>query len=105
MEYIVVFITTPSFEEAKKIADYLIENKTAACVNIVEKVNSTFFWQGNVENYDEALMIVKTKRNLFGKLKEEVKKLHSYSVPEIIALPIIDGSEEYLNWIDESLER
>lgn len=105
MDYIVVFITTPSFEEAKKIANYLVENKTAACVNIVEKVSSTFFWQGNIENYEESLMIIKTKRNLFGKLKEEVKKLHSYSVPEIIAMPIIEGSEDYLNWIDEALER
>ncbi|MFN3787281.1 MAG: divalent-cation tolerance protein CutA [Sulfurihydrogenibium azorense] len=103
MGYIVVLITTSSFEEAKKIANYLVENKLAACVNIIEKVNSIFFWKGNIENYDESLMIVKTKKDLFEKLKEEVKKLHSYTVPEIIALPIIDGSEDYLNWIEETV--
>lgn len=104
MDYIVVFITTSSLEEAKKIANYLVENKIAACINIVEKVNSTFFWKGNIENYDESLLIVKTKRSLFNKLKEEVKKLHSYTVPEIIALPIVEGSEDYLNWIDETVK-
>lgn len=103
MSYIVVLITTSSFEEAKKIANHLIENKLAACVNIVEKVNSTFFWKGNIENYDESLMVIKTKKDLFGKLKEEVKKLHSYTVPEIIALPIVDGSEDYLNWIEDTV--
>ncbi|MGC8771812.1 MAG: divalent-cation tolerance protein CutA [Brevinematia bacterium] len=104
MNYIVVFITTSSLEEAKKIANYLVENKIAACINIVEKVNSTFFWKGNIENYDESLLIVKTKRSLFNKLKEEVKKLHSYTVPEIIAIPIVEGSEDYLNWIDETVK-
>ncbi|MGC8941414.1 MAG: divalent-cation tolerance protein CutA [Sulfurihydrogenibium sp.] len=104
MDYIVVFITTSSLEEAKKIANYLVENKIAACINIVEKVNSTFFWKGNIENYDESLLIVKTKRSLFNKLKEEVKKLHSYTVPEIIAIPIVEGSEDYLNWIDETVK-
>ncbi|MGC9080528.1 divalent-cation tolerance protein CutA [Sulfurihydrogenibium sp.] len=104
MDYIVVFITTSSLEEAKKIANHLVENKIAACINIVEKINSTFFWKGNIENYDESLLIVKTKRSLFNKLKEEVKKLHSYTVPEIIAIPIVEGSEDYLNWIDETVK-
>jgi periplasmic divalent cation tolerance protein len=104
MDYIVVFITTSSLEEAKKIANHLVENKIAACINIVEKINSTFFWKGNIENYDESLLIVKTKRSLFSKLKEEVKKLHSYTVPEIIAIPIVEGSEDYLNWIDETVK-
>lgn len=104
MDYIIVFITTSSLEEARKIANYLVENKIAACINIVEKVNSTFFWKGNIENYDESLLIVKTKRSLFNKLKEEVKKLHSYTVPEIIAIPIVEGSEDYLNWIDETVK-
>ncbi|MGB9767228.1 MAG: divalent-cation tolerance protein CutA [Sulfurihydrogenibium sp.] len=104
MDYIVVFITTSSLEEAKKIANHLVENKIAACINIVEKINSTFFWKGNIENYDESLLIVKTKRSLFNKLKEEVKKLHSYTVPEIIAIPIVEGSEDYLSWIDETVK-
>ena len=104
MDYIVVFITTSSLEEAKKIANFIVESKIAACVNIIEKVDSIFSWKGNIENYRESLLIIKTKRNLFNKLKEEVKKLHSYTVPEIIAIPIVDGSEDYLTWIDETVK-
>jgi periplasmic divalent cation tolerance protein len=103
MEHIVVLITTPSKEEAEKIANYLVENHIVACVNIVEKVNSVFFWQGNIEKAEESLMIIKTKKGVFKKLIEEVRKMHSYTVPEIIALPIIDGFEDYLKWIEETV--
>ncbi|WP_299226886.1 divalent-cation tolerance protein CutA [Sulfurihydrogenibium sp.] len=103
MEYIVVLITTPSKEEAEKIASYLVENHIVACVNIVEKVNSLFFWQGSIEKAEESLMIIKTKKSVFKKLIEEVRKMHSYTVPEIIALPIIDGFEDYLKWIEETV--
>lgn len=103
MSYIVVFITTPSFEEAEKISNYLVENKLAACVNIIKNVKSIFFWQGNKEDADESLLIIKTKKEIFKNLEKEVKKLHNYTVPEIIALPIIDGNEDYLNWLEESV--
>ena len=105
MEYIVVYITTPDFQTAQKLADYLVENKLAACVNIVENVFSTYFWQGNIEKDNESLMIIKTRMDVFERLEEEVKKLHPYSVPEIIAMPIVKGSKDYLNWIDETLNR
>lgn len=103
MEYIVVLITTPSKEEAEKIVKYLVENHIVACGNIVEKADSIFFWQGNVEKAQESLIIIKTKKSVFKKLIEEVRKLHSYTVPEIIALPIIDGFEDYLKWIEDTV--
>jgi len=90
MEYIIVLITTPSKEEAEKIANYLVENHIVVYVNIVEKVNFVFFCQGNIEKVEESLMIMKTKRSVFKKLIEEVRKIHSYTVPEIIALPPLE---------------
>lgn len=105
MEYIVVFITVPSKEDALKISDYIVENKLGACVNIAELLQSVFFWKGNIEREKEFLLVVKTKRYKFEELKNSVKSIHPYTVPEIIAIPIVDGNDEYLSWIDETLER
>ncbi|MEW6096976.1 MAG: divalent-cation tolerance protein CutA [bacterium] len=104
MEYIVVLITTSQTEEAKKIADKLIREKIVACVNIIPEINSIFWWKNKVSVEPESLLIIKTTKNQLKKLIEIVKKIHSYSVPEIIALPIIGGNEEYLKWIDESVD-
>jgi len=101
--WIVVLITTPSRDEAYKISRVLIEEKLAACINIVESVHSIFWWKGNIEESGEALMIVKTRIDKLNKLIETVKKHHSYTVPEIIALPIIAGNPDYLKWLDESI--
>ncbi|MDI6641654.1 MAG: divalent-cation tolerance protein CutA [Elusimicrobiota bacterium] len=102
MAYIVVFVTCSSKEEAEKIATKIIDLKLVACVNVIPKIHSIYWWKGNVEKSNESLLIVKTKQKLFKKLISEIKKIHSYSVPEIIALPIIDGNKDYLAWIDES---
>lgn len=101
--YCVILITVANKKEAQKIANSLVEKKLAACVNIVDKVNSIFFWQGKIDNAAELLLIVKSKKNLLPKLFKEVKSLHSYTVPEIIALPIISGYKPYLEWINESV--
>jgi periplasmic divalent cation tolerance protein len=103
MGYVVVLITAP-VEKAPEIATFLVEKKLAACVNVIEQVHSTYWWMGKIENDTEGLLIAKTKSELFKKLMEEVKKVHPYGVPEIIALPIADGNENYLRWIDESLK-
>jgi periplasmic divalent cation tolerance protein len=103
MDYIVVLITTPKTEESAKIADKLIREKIAACVNIIPQVNSIFWWENKIDKEDESLLVIKTKKQLLSKLITLVKEIHSYSVPEIIALPIIGGNEDYLNWIDESV--
>ncbi len=101
MENIVVFITASNEEEAAKIARALVEGRLAGCVNIVKGIRSIYIWQGKIEDESEVLMIAKTRRELFEALLEKVKGLHSYSVPEIIALPIVEGSPDYLNWLKE----
>ncbi|NPA14444.1 MAG: divalent-cation tolerance protein CutA [Aquificae bacterium] len=101
-KYIVVFITTPA-GKGEEIAQKLVEEKLAACVNVVDKVSSLYWWQGKIEKDKENLLVVKTKADLFKKLVKRVKEIHPYTVPEIIALPIVDGNEDYLSWIDESV--
>jgi periplasmic divalent cation tolerance protein len=99
---IVVFITCPDKKQADKIAKSLIKVKYAACVNLVSSINSLFWWKGKVDSCQEVLLVVKTKKRLFRRLERLVKSLHSYNLPEIIAVPVIAGSKEYLKWIDDS---
>ena len=102
--YLVVFITTSSYDEARKIASALVVQRKAACVNIVPKVNSLFRWKGKIEEAEESLMVVKTRAELFTDVVSTVKSIHSYEVPEIIALPIIEGNADYLAWLKEETE-
>ena len=97
---IIVLITAGSEEEAHKIAESLVKGKKAACVNIVPRVDSLFWWKDRLDSARESLLLVKTKASLFPEIVELVKRTHSYEVPEIIALPIIAGSEDYLKWLD-----
>jgi len=101
--YLVVLITTPSIAEADKIAHILLEARKAACITIVPTAHSRFWWQGKIDSADEALLIVKTKASLLEEVIMLVKENHSYEVPEVIALPIVGGSEDYLKWLDEEL--
>jgi len=102
MDAIVVYITSPNEDEAARIAKAIVEEKLAGCVNIVKGIRSIYSWQGKIEDDSEVLMIVKTQKHLFERLKMRVKELHSYTVPEIIALPVVEGSEDYLNWLKEA---
>jgi len=97
-DYLVVFITCPK-GEAEKISSLLIEKRVAACVNIAD-VSSIFRWMGKIEKADEELLIAKTRASLFDELVSMVKSIHSYEVPEIIALPIVKGTQDYLQWLD-----
>jgi len=99
---IAVFITAPSEDMAAAIARSLVEARLAACANIIRGIRSIYTWQGKVQDDPETLMIVKTRRDLFDGIKSKVKELHSYEVPEIVALPIVAGSEDYLRWLRES---
>jgi periplasmic divalent cation tolerance protein len=99
-KHIVVFITAASYEEAHKISEALVGQEKAACVNIVPKVNSLFVWKGKIEESEECLLIVKTRAKLFKDVITLVKWLHGYEVPEIIALPIVEGNPDYLEWVD-----
>jgi periplasmic divalent cation tolerance protein len=101
--HIVVLITASSFDEARTIGRELVGGRLAACVNIAQGARSIFWWQGQVEEHDEALMVVKSRADLLPSMIETVKRLHSYTVPEVIALPIQGGSSDYLGWIDESV--
>ena len=101
---IIVFVTTKDKKEANKIAHGLLEAKLIACANIIDGVQSLFWWQGKIDSSKEALLVLKTKKNLFKKISVKVKSLHSYQTPEIIALPIADGSKDYLAWINSSIK-
>jgi periplasmic divalent cation tolerance protein len=98
---LVVLITTPSAAVAHRIGRTLVKERLAACVNVVPRVASLFFWEGRLRREKEALMVVKTAARRFDRLAARVKQLHPYTVPEIIALPILKGSADYLKWVRE----
>ncbi len=98
---VVVLITVDSPATAQKITDILLAERKAACVNIIPKVESHYWWQGKIESADELLLIVKTRAALLNELIELVKQNHPYTVPEIIAMPIVGGNEDYLQWIEK----
>jgi periplasmic divalent cation tolerance protein len=98
-DYILVLITVSSEKEGEKIAEALVKEKLAACVNMIGGVKSLFRLKGQISSEEEILLIAKTKDRLFESLKKRVLELHSYEVPEIIALPILAGFEKYLEWI------
>lgn len=99
---LVVLVTASSADEARQLARGLLENRLAACVNVVP-VESLFRWEGALQQETEALMIIKTRADAFDRLAQAIKAAHSYDVPEIIALPIAAGSAEYLKWIDDEV--
>ena len=101
---IVVLVTARNARECARIARRLLDQRLIACANLVPQVRSLYTWKGKTADEKECLMLLKSNRELFPALRAEVEKLHSYSVPEIIALPIIDGEPNYLDWIAESVE-
>jgi len=101
----VVLVTAKDEEEAGRIADTLLKAKLIACANIIKDVKSLFWWEGKIDNAQEVLLVLKTRRALFAKVAKTVKIVHSYNVPEIIALPIISGYNPYLKWIDASTKK
>lgn len=103
--HIVVFVTAANIEEARKIADKLIQDKLAACVNMIDNVKSLFWWEGKLDSAQEVMLVIKSAKSKFSKIVNAVKSVHSYEVPEIIALPIIAGEKKYLRWIDDSFRR
>ena len=103
-EFLVVYITA-SGQDARDLAGALVREKLAACVNRIPGIESTYTWEGQVERDTEDLLVVKTRADLFGRLKERVQALHAYDVPEIIAIPIVDGSESYLEWMTAVLAK
>jgi len=99
VEFVVALVTVPNRETGQKIAEALVTEKLAACVNLIPGIFSIYRWQGQVEREPEELLVIKTRRSLTEQLVQRVKEFHPYSVPEVIALPITAGSETYLNWL------
>ena len=99
MKLNIIYITAKDKVEAKKIARVLVEERLAACANIIENVNSVYWWEGKIEEGKEAVIVAKTKGSLVPELINKVKSLHSYKCPCIVSLPLVDGNKDYLDWI------
>ncbi|MFQ5866602.1 MAG: divalent-cation tolerance protein CutA [bacterium] len=103
MKQMVLFITSGSQEEAKRLAKVLVEEKLAACVNILPDVESIYWWKDKIELSKERMLVVKTQGKMVKRVVKRVKEIHSYKVPEVIALPIVEGNRDYLQWISDAL--
>ncbi len=99
-EYILVFTTVEKREDADRIASSVVNKRVAACAQILGPIHSTYWWKGKVEQAEEWLLMMKTRQDLFSSLEKEIRAVHPYEVPEIIALPIVAGSASYLQWIE-----
>jgi len=100
-EIVVVIVTVGTEQKGIEIGKALIEERLAACVNLLKGVRSLFLWKGSLTEDQEILMLIKTRRSIFPKLMDRVVELHPYQVPEIIALPVVEGSSSYLQWVAE----
>ena len=100
--HIVILVTAKDQAQASRIAEKLVQDKLAACANIVPGIQSIFRWDGKVDRADEVLLVLKSRRRHFPSIVKIVKAMHSYDVPEIIALPIVEGNKDYLEWITDS---
>ena len=103
LKYVQIFTTTPNKKLAKKIAETLLEKKLAACIQILGPIDSTYRWKGKLANSKEYLCLIKSKQNQAGAIFRQLKKLHTYDVPEFIVTPISGGNKEYLRWIDSEV--
>lgn len=104
-DFIQVFTTVPRREDAERLAKQLVEKRLAGCVQILGPLASTYWWKGRVETSEEWLCLLKSSKALFRKLETAVKQVHPYETPEIIALPIAAGNQDYLAWLSEVLEK
>jgi len=102
---IVVLTTCSSAKEAERVARALVEKRLAACVNVMPGVRSVYHWKDAIEEEEEVLLVIKSSRALFDRLRGEIERLHTYELPEVVALPIVDGSQGYLTWLDRELAK
>ncbi len=104
MNIVVIYCTVPNKSQAERIAKTLVKNKLAACVSMMDNVVSHFSWDGELCKEKETLLMIKTRRENYTKIKLVIESMHDYSVPEVIAVPIVDCSEEYLKWLVKETE-
>jgi periplasmic divalent cation tolerance protein len=102
---VLILVTASTWRECRKIGRHLVEKRLAACVNISSPIQSLYRWEGKLQEEKEFQLVIKSTRNLFPEVCKEILKNHSYKVPEIICLAIVDGSQDYLNWVGESVKR
>ena len=101
MKLNLVYITTKDKDEARRIGKELVKTRLAACVNIIDNMNSMYWWEGKIQDDQEVILIAKTRQSLVKKLIKKVKSIHSYSTPCIVSLPILDGNSDYLDWLEK----
>jgi periplasmic divalent cation tolerance protein len=104
-EYIQVFTTTTKKEDAEKVARILVEKRLAGCVQTVGPIQSTYWWKDKIETAEEWLCLIKSEKRLYKELEKTIKDIHPYKTPEITATPLIQGSKEYLEWLDQELRK
>lgn len=104
-DYLQVFTTIGSKEEAQRVARALVEQRLAGCVQIVGPIHSTYWWQGQIETAEEYLCLVKASNEVYGELEVAIKEVHPYDTPEILAMPVADGNADYLQWLQKELQR
>lgn len=104
VDTLVVLVTVPSADQGAAMARTLVDERLAACVNVIPGLRSIFFWEGRLQEEGEALLVVKTGRDRYGALQRRILDLHPYSVPEVLALPVETGAPDYLAWVRESVQ-
>lgn len=104
-DYLQVFTTIGSREEAQQVAQALVEQRLAGCVQIVGPIHSIYWWQGEIETAEEYLCLIKAGSELYGELEAAIKEVHPYDTPEILAMPVADGNADYLQWLQEELKQ
>jgi periplasmic divalent cation tolerance protein len=104
-EKVVVLVTVASKKESRKIAKHMVDSRLAACVNITQHIESVYRWEGKVASGKEFQLFIKSTRDLFPEIKSAIAKVHSYQMPEIICIPIVEGAQDYLDWIADSVKK
>ena len=102
IDHLVVFCTCPA-DTARDLTEMLLTRRLAACVNCLPGIESSYWWQGDIPHDQETLLVIKTRSDRFSEIQDAISEIHPYDVPEIIALPIVEGSDDYLRWIDACL--
>lgn len=99
-EYVQIFTTVEKKKDAEKIADILVKKRVAGCVQVIGPIKSTYRWKKVIENTKEWLCIIKTRKSLYAEVEKTIKEIHPYEIPEILAIPVVSGSKDYLQWLD-----
>ena len=105
MDFVIILTTVSAAEEGRSIANTLVEKQLAACVNIFPKIYSVYRWEGQIQSETEVLLLIKTTKDLEAEVYREVQAVHSYDTPELITLPITNGSETYLDWLNAAVRK